>query len=77
MADVAYDPYCNRWAHEIPDIAQTAEMIGFEGLMGAHEYVLEEEGTLNPENNHFACDRCYIMLGMPSLPWRMGRWVAE
>jgi hypothetical protein len=40
----------------------------------AHEYVLEEEGTLNPENNHFACDECYIRLGMPTTPWG---WVAQ
>lgn len=63
---VAYDPYCRRWAHEIPGMGDTIEE--------AHEYVLEEEGALNPENNHFACDECYIRLGMPTTPWG---WVAQ
>ena len=30
------------------------------------EYVLKEEGTLNPLNNHFLCDGCYISAGMPA-----------
>lgn len=36
------------------------------------EYVLREEGTLNPANNHFLCDECYIAAGMPSssLGWK-------
>lgn len=32
------------------------------------QYVLQEEGTLNPLNNHFLCDSCYIAAGMPSSP---------
>lgn len=32
------------------------------------DYVLKEEGTLNPMNNHFLCDSCYISAGMPSSP---------
>lgn len=36
------------------------------------EYVRAEEGTYNPTNGHFLCDRCYIEAGMPSAPggWR-------
>ena len=29
-------------------------------------YVIEEEGTYNPANGHFACDSDYIALGQPS-----------
>lgn len=39
---------------------------------GAADYVREEEGTYNRETNRFACDECYIAIGMPSEPggWR-------
>jgi len=30
-------------------------------------YCLNEEGTYNPDTNHFACDECYIAIGCPSL----------
>lgn len=39
----------------------------------AEEYVIEEEGTFNTENGHYACDECYIAIGMPT---RSGGWVA-
>lgn len=31
-----------------------------------------EDGTYNPDTRTFACDRCYIAIGMPSSPvgWR-------
>lgn len=32
------------------------------------EYVRSNEGTYNPNNGHFACDACYIKIGMPSSP---------
>lgn len=31
-------------------------------------YVLREEGTYNRETNRFACDACYIAIGMPAGP---------
>lgn len=30
--------------------------------------VESEEGTYNPDTNRFACDGCYIRIGMPSSP---------
>lgn len=38
----------------------------------ADQYVRREEGTYNPETNRFACDACYIAIGMPtsSEGWR-------
>lgn len=41
----------------------------------AHDYVIKEEGTLNPENGHFLCTDCYIDAGQPSHP-HPRRWVA-
>jgi len=32
------------------------------------EFVMEEEGTFNPTNGHFACDECYMAMGSPSSP---------
>lgn len=32
------------------------------------EYVRQEEGTYNRENEHFLCDECYIKAGQPSSP---------
>jgi hypothetical protein len=32
------------------------------------DYVLQEEGTLNMSNGHFACTDCYIQIGMPTTP---------
>lgn len=36
------------------------------------DYVRNQEGTYNPETNRFACDACYIAIGMPAGPggWR-------
>ena len=52
--------------NEYVDIAES------EGIT-PDEYVWREEGTLNPDNGHFLCDRCYIMAGMPSSP---DGWIA-
>lgn len=46
-----------------------------ENEMGPNEYVWNEEGTLNRENGHFACDHCYIQMGTPSGA-NGTRWVA-
>jgi len=46
-----------------------------ESEMGPDEYVWNEEGTLNVENGHFACDHCYIQMGTPSGA-NGTRWVA-
>jgi hypothetical protein len=56
-----YDPYCQRFASEIPGLVEmaTAEE------MSPAEYA-RDDGTYNSENGHFACDSCYIKLGMPS-----------
>lgn len=55
--------YCGRKANEIPGLEWEAEQED----MSAAEYA-REDGTYNPETDHFACDGCYIKIGMPSSP---------
>jgi hypothetical protein len=62
-----YDPRCGTYARDM-DYLDTF----LEGDMTRIMYVLQEEGTYNPENGHFLCDTCYIAAGMPSAP---GGWV--
>lgn len=61
---------CCRVPATIPGISDYAAR---EGLT-PDEYVWREEGTLNRDTGQFACDACYIKLGMPSGPngWRFG-----
>lgn len=58
---------------------RTPEEIGYDEYLEegetATEYVIREEGTLNPVNYHFACDACYMRMGMPVGP-NGNRWVA-
>jgi hypothetical protein len=35
------------------------------GVTDAAKAVRRDEGTYNPETNRFACDACYIAIGMP------------
>jgi hypothetical protein len=37
----------------------------YEGLT-PDEYIWQQEGTLNEETGLYACDGCYIKLGMPA-----------
>lgn len=69
------EPYCFRCgkpASSFPEYDYSVRE-GFE-VDGADraDYVRSEEGTYNPDTNRFACDECYIALGMPSGPngWR-------
>lgn len=67
------EPYCFRcgkpassfpeyWEHPDTDL----------DVEDAAGYVRREEGTYNPDTNRFACDGCYIAIGMPAGPdgWR-------
>lgn len=69
------EPYCFRCGKP----ASSFEAYGRHGSIGddlqvisAADYVRQEEGTYNPETNRFACDGCYIAIGMPAAPggWR-------
>lgn len=57
------EPYCFRCgkpASSFPEYESQADEYG-----AASNYVVREEGTYNPETNRFACDACYIAIGMP------------
>jgi hypothetical protein len=45
--------------------------------MTPDEYVRDQEGTYNPDNNLFACTECYVELGCPSAPhgWIAGETI--
>lgn len=61
--------YCNRRPNEIEEYVMMAKELE----ITPDDYVRMEEGTYNPINGHFACDSCYIRIGMPSGPQG---WVA-
>lgn len=62
---------CEKYPDQIDEYVEA----GRESGMSAADYVLMEEGTLNPENGHFLCTACYIKAGMPSKPYPE-KWVA-
>jgi hypothetical protein len=55
---------CGRRPEEIPEYVYAAT----EEDMTPSEYVETEEGTYNEVTGAFACDSCYIAMGVPSLP---------
>jgi hypothetical protein len=60
---------CKRTPEQIDEYV----IAGRENGMTPSQYVLSEEGTLNPVNLHFACTDCYIEIGTPTAPfpgWR-------
>lgn len=61
------EPYCFRCGKPASSFREYRIMAadGF-GNEDAATYVREDEGTYNPETNRFACDECYIAIGMPS-----------
>ena len=62
---------CLRTPAELPEVVAIAADEG----VTPDEWVRTEEGTFNRENGHFACDECYVAIGMPSLP-APARWIA-
>lgn len=57
-----FDPGCGRYASQIPGLGEFAE----DANLSRADYVRREEGTYNPDTNHFLCDACYITAGMPT-----------
>lgn len=60
---------CQKTPEELEEYSQ--DMTGSD--LTPSEYVMQEEGTLNLDNGHFACTICYIKMGQPSSPTG---WVA-
>lgn len=56
---------CGLPSRSFPEYRDLAEA---EGLSSTEAYVQMEEGTYNPDTNRFACDECYVEIGMPSSP---------
>jgi hypothetical protein len=61
----AYCFRCGKPASSFEEYKSGAEA---EGLISAWQYVILEEGTYNRDTNRFACDACYIAIGMPAGP---------
>ncbi len=60
------EPYCFRCGRPASSFVEYRDLAEAEGLTNAWQYVIQEEGTYNPLTNRFACDECYIAIGMPS-----------
>lgn len=55
---------CRKRPEELPEyIAAAAEY--YPGCTPT-EYVMAEEGTLDPQTGLFLCDKCYTVLGSPT-----------
>lgn len=62
--------YCGKRADQIDEYIYAANGSQLTVL----QYVIEEEGTLNPRTNHFACTDCYIKIGMPANRYPEPNW---
>lgn len=60
------EPYCFRCGKPASSFSEYTSNL--EERQSFADYVREEEGTYNPETNRFACDGCYIAIGMPAGP---------
>lgn len=63
------EPYCFRCGKPASSFSAYDDE---DGIYTRVEMVHIEEGTWNPATNRFACDGCYIAIGMPAGPngWR-------
>lgn len=52
---------CLKLPEQLDEYSSEAAYLG----ITPDEYVEDEEGTFNPDTNHFYCTDCYIKLGMP------------
>lgn len=60
------EPYCYRCGKPASSFEEYKIGAEDEGLPGPVPYVIREEGTYNNDTNRFACDACYIAIGMPA-----------
>lgn len=67
------EPYCFRCGKPASSFPEYIQAPAYPE--SAAFYVRQEEGTYNPETNRFACDGCYIAIGMPVGPLGVG-WKA-
>jgi len=62
------EPYCCRCGRPASSFREYVQGALEECLASAVDYVRHEEGTYNRATNRFACDGCYIAIGMPTAP---------
>lgn len=69
------EPYCFRCGRPASSFPEYEDFENQEEEVPGSRaaYVRREEGTYNSATNRFACDECYIAIGMPAGP---GGWVA-
>lgn len=62
------EPYCFRCGKPASSFSEYSDdWIDSEtSFTSRADYVRQEEGTYNPDTNRFACDACYIAIGMPA-----------
>lgn len=58
---------CGKCGQEPAQNSLIASLATEEGIT-PDEYIWQEEGTLNRETGKYACDSCYIAMGMPTTP---------
>jgi hypothetical protein len=58
---------CGRSPSEIPEY-QCGDFWEEGEYDSPEDFIIQNEGTYNPKNGHFACTECYIAIGMPSSP---------
>ena len=59
------EPYCFRCGKPASSFISGAMMAEDDEPISPAEYIRREEGTYNRDTNRFACDACYIAIGMP------------
>lgn len=68
VAIASGEPYCFRCGRPASSFSEYQVLAEVEDLPNAWQYVIQEEGTYNNDTNRFACDGCYIAIGMPAGP---------
>lgn len=66
-------PSCAR-CKRTPEVIPVYQALAVVEKLTPEQYVLEQEGTLDPITGKFLCDECYVAVGGPSR--RYHRWTA-
>lgn len=65
-------PTCFRCGRGSDEISEYTSMVTA-GEYNSTVAAVMDDGTYNPQTNHFCCTHCYIAIGMPGA---MGGWKA-
>jgi len=61
------DPICVGCGKRPADLQEYVDLAADDGVAPS-TFVMNDEGTYNRHNGHFACTICYVRLGCPSSP---------